>query len=159
MPTSSDTFRGENRRRLAHRIREALKHEKPVLDAMRKHGLGESVIDETKIEFEPLDVSAKTVDGVVILNEKLLDGEWREILRYASHEMIHRFQQLTSDVSKEGNKDYLDQDGEIEAFRTQREVMEEMYDPVEVQRYLENLVDYHGLKGKERLEKIRELKR
>jgi len=157
MPTKSGTFRDENRRKLVHRIREALKKETPVVEALEKHGLDESVIDDAQIKFEPLDVSAKTVDGVIILNDKLLDGEWREILRYACHEMVHVFQQLTSDVSEEGNSDYLDQDGEIEAFRTQRKVMEEMYDPAEVQNYIEDLVDHHGLKGKERLDKIKEL--
>jgi len=148
-----------DRRELVKRIRRELKNEKAILEILDKYNLDPSIIDHVSIKFEPLDVSAKTVDGHVILNERLLDGDWRDIVRYATHELTHVAQQTTSDIEKTQDLDYLDDPYEKEAFRTQRKVMEELYDPEEIQSYLEGLVDHHGLKGKERLRKIRELKR
>ena len=112
MPTLSDSFRGMSKRKLVRAILEALKIEEPVQEALKKHKLKESVIDRVSITFAPLDVSAKTVDGKIILNEKLLDGEWRDIIRYACHEIVHVCQQLTSDVSNDDEKDYLDNPNE-----------------------------------------------
>lgn len=157
MPTSSSNFRHMNRTELINLLRVLLKKEKPVQDVLKKYDLDDSVIDYVSIKFEPLDVSAKTVNGTIILNEKLLDSELREIIRYIAHELCHVGQQLTYDISDDLDKEYLDQDGEVEAFQTQLAVMEEMYDPEEMQVYINNLLDHHGLDGKKRKEKFREL--
>jgi hypothetical protein len=159
MPTPSNNFRYMNRTELINILRTMLKKEKAVQKVLKKHGLNDSVIDHVSIKFEPLDVSAKTVDGTIILNEKLLDSELRDIIRYVAHELCHVGQQLTSDVSEDLDKDYLDQDGEVEAFQTQIDVMEEMYDPEEIQVYLDGLMKHHDIHGKERLQKIKELKK
>lgn len=143
--------------KLISKLREFLKKEEVVQEVLKKYDLDDSIIDYVQIKFEPLDVSAKTVDGVIILNEKLLNMHVRDIIRYLAHELTHCAQQKTRNINEEKGEDYLDQEGEIEAFQTQLCVMEEMYDTEEMQKYLDGLMNHHGLKGKERREKIEEL--
>jgi len=126
----------------------------------RYHENPEKLIDETPIRFEPLDVSAKTVDGEIILNDKLLGGKTRDMMRYLVHELTHVNQQKHNKVKELSNsEDYLEDDNEEEAFKTQVDYMEEVYSPEEIQTYLEGLVRHHGLTGKERIRKIKELAR
>jgi len=113
-------------------------------------------IDTIPIEFQPLDVSAKTVNGRILLNSKLLEGEFRDNMRYMIHEFVHCLQQENGDVgSDNGEGDYLDDPHEMEAFWFQIEGMEDMYSPEEVQEYIGGLMDHHDLTGKERKEKIK----
>jgi hypothetical protein len=114
-------------------------------------------IDTIPIEFQPLDVSAKTVNGRILLNSKLLEGEFRDNMRYMIHEFVHCLQQENGDVGSDDGGDYLDDPHEMEAFWFQIEGMGGMYSPEEVQEYLEGLLDHHGLEGKERDEKKEEL--
>jgi hypothetical protein len=78
-------------------------------------------------------------------------------MRYLIHEFVHCLQQENGDVGKGADGDYLDDPYEIEAFWYQLEAMEDMYDPKEIQEYIEGLLDHHGLKGKDRKEKEKEL--
>lgn len=159
MPMSSGIFEHMGRDELINKMRNALKKEEVVQDTLKRHGLDESVLDHMSIRFEPLDVSAKTVDGDIILNEKLLNGEWRDIMRYLVHETCHVGQQNTSDITESQKGDYLDDPNEVEAFKAQVDFMETTYTPEEIQTYLDGLMKHHDVRGKERLQKIRELKR
>lgn len=115
-------------------------------------------IDSIPIKFEPLDVSAKTVNGEIILNSKLLDGEYRDNMRYLIHEFVHCLQQDNGKVDGDkGDGDYLDDPNEIEAFQAQIDFMEDCYDEKEIQQYLDQLMDHHDIKGKERKRKIKQL--
>jgi len=117
-------------------------------------------IDEISILFEPLDVSAKTVNGEIILNSKLLEGDFRDNMRYLIHEFVHCLQQEHGKVDESTkDEDYLDDPNEQEAFKAQVDEMETTYDPEEIQIYLDGLMKHHDVRGKERLQKIRELKR
>ena len=148
---------------LTDAIKESAKKEKAIQDMLKEYDLDDSIIDHVQIKFEPLDVSAKTVDGVIVLNDKLLASKWKEIIKYFSHEMTHVGQQLTSDVNVNKGKSYLDDPNELSAFRTQIDYMEgkghdEMiYSPEEIQTYIEGLLNHHGIEGPERKEKIQEL--
>lgn len=149
-----------SRRDLIASLRNRLKKTKVARRLCGKYGEDPDFIDRVPIRFEPLDVSAKTVDGEILLNERLLDGEARDCLRYLVHELVHCLQQKhgkVDDSPKDG--DYLDDPNEQEAFRAQYDYMETVYDPEYNQEYLENLMDHHDVRGKERLRKIRELKR
>ena len=134
-----------------------IKKEKPFLDKCKEYKKGPDFIDQVKISFEPLDVSAKTINGTIILNEELLeDGDWDDIMRYVVHEIIHVMQQEAGMVNgKTSDEDYLDDKNEQEAFQTQIEYMDEHVSPKELQEYLENLLDHHDIEGKERKEKRR----
>ena len=118
----------------------------------------EDAIDSVSLEFCPLDVSAKTVNGCIYLNEHLLESEVREIIKYFAHELKHVFQQHNGLVDSNTKKeDYLDDPNEIDAFQTQIEFMDDHYTDEEIQTYIENLLDHHKIHGKERKEKIKEL--
>jgi Mlc titration factor MtfA (ptsG expression regulator) len=114
-------------------------------------------VDEVKIHFKPIDVSAKTINGVIILNEKLIEsGDWEDVMRYVVHEMVHVMQQEDGKVNGRVDKNrYLDDKNEQEAFQTQLEYMDDHESHENVQLYLEQLLDHHDIKGKERKEKIR----
>jgi len=163
MSMPSGNFKEMDRKELVGKLRNALKGEKVIQEILKKYELDDSVLDHLSIRFEPLDVSAKTVDGNIILNENLLDCEWRDIMRYLVHETCHVGQQATSDVTETQDGDYLDDENEVEAFQTQIDYMEgdghdEMvYCPEEIQQYIDDLMDHHGLRGKERRKKIEEL--
>ena len=105
-----------------------------------------------KLSFGPLDVSAKTVNGEIIINEQLLEeGDWDDIMRYVVHEMTHVMQQEAGKVDGTTDKDkYLEDENEVEAFSVQIEYMDEHVPHKELQEYLENLLDHHGVEGKER---------
>lgn len=141
-------------------LRKRLKQTKVARRLCAKYGEEPKFIDSIPIRFEPLDVSAKTVDGEIMLNEKLLGGEPRDCLRYLVHELVHCLQQKHGKVDEQSdNVDYLDDPNEKEAFKAQVDFMETAYDPEYVQTYLDGLMSHHDVRGKERLRKIRELKR
>jgi hypothetical protein len=142
---------------LVSRLRKRLKKTKTARRLCARYGEGPEFIDDVPIRFEPLDVSAKTVDGEIVLNDRLLEGEMRDILRYLVHELTHCLQQEHGKVDGEKDGDYLDDPNEVEAFQAQVDDMEARYSPAEIQEYLDGLMDHHGLEGRERREKIEEL--
>jgi hypothetical protein len=151
----------EDRKKLEEKVisllRKKLRNHPIARRLCDKYGEKPDFIDSIPIRFEPLDVSAKTVNGEIILNSKLLDGEYRDNMRYLIHEFVHCLQQENGmvDGGKEG--DYLDDPNEIEAFKAQIDFMEDCYDEKEIQQYLDQLMDHHDVKGRERKRKIRQL--
>lgn len=144
--------------RIIKKIKEMIKKENAYIEKCKEYKKDIDFIDGVEIYLNPLDVSAKTINGVVILNKNLLFGEPDELMRYVIHEVVHVMQQETGKVNdKTNSKDYLDDENEQEAFRAQISYMSEYDDPEEIQSYLERLLDHHDIKGKERKEKIKEL--
>lgn len=149
-----------SQRKLVEKLRSRLKKTKVARRLCNKYGEDLDFIDSIPIRFAPLDVSAKTVDGEVLLNEKLLQGEFRDSLRYLAHEFVHCLQQKHGKVNEQTkDEDYLDDPNETEAFKAQIDFMETAYSPEEIQIYLDGLMRHHDIRGKERLRKIKELKR
>lgn len=135
-----------------------MKKEQAFLDKCKEYNRDPDFVNDVHISFEPLDVSAKTVNGEIFLNENLFGkGDFHDAMRYFQHELCHVLQQEAGMVNgKTPKKDYLDDENEIEAFQVQLEYMNE-HTPEEVQEYLEQLMDHHNISGKERKRKIREL--
>jgi hypothetical protein len=147
-------------RALIAKLKRAVKKESEYLDKCEKYDRDPDFIDGVDISFkDDLDVSAKTVDGEVFLNGSLFDhGDWNDQMRYIIHEVTHVMQQEAGKVDGPVNKaDYLDDKNELEAFRAQISYMSSHESPEEVQRYLEQLLDHHNIRGKERAEKARKL--
>ncbi len=138
-------------------LRKELKKQPMAKHLCKKYDEDISFIDSVVIKFEPMDVSAKTINGEIILNSHLLEGKFRDNMRYLIHEFTHTLQQENGMVEPYGNEDYLDDPNEIEAFRTQLDYMEETYNEKEIQEYLEQLLDHHDIHGKKRIQKIKEL--
>ena len=153
-----DYKRKAEQKRLIAKLKNAIKKEPIFVEKCKEYSKSPDFVDDVKITFEPLDVSAKTINGRVILNDSLFDkGTWHDQMRYITHELIHCLQQEAGYVEGPVDRNnYLDDPNEQEAFQAQLEYMDE-HTPEEVQTYLENLLDHHDIKGKERKEKIKKL--
>lgn len=118
-------------------------------------------IDKIPIGFRSLDVSAKTKDGSIWLNENLLhDGDLVGDLHYCLHELVHALQQIsgqTADHNPASYDNYLDDEFEIEAFREQIIFIKDCKGKEEAKKYLNDLLDFHEFTGKKREEKRKQI--
>lgn len=148
-------------RKLIQKAKRLNKKERVYMNLCKDYDKDIDFIDDVKISFESLDVSAKTVNGEIFLNEKLMENpnNFKEILKYINHELTHNCQQEAGLVDEPVDKeDYLEDPNEQEAFQRQVEFMSDHYSPEKIQDYLENLLDHHDITDKtERRQKIREL--
>ena len=144
------------------KLKEKIKDEESYREICEEKGRDISAIDEIDIDFIDLDVSARTINKKVDLNEKLLEGPFRDIMRYVIHEVTHVFQQENGEVNEgsadKSGTDYLDDDNEEEAFSFQVDYMKDHYPDDDIIKYLEQLLDHHEIfNKKDRKEKIKEL--
>lgn len=156
---SSD--RKEKEKTLLDAIKMLLKDNRVVQKMFDEFGVDREHIEHMPLEFAPLDVSAKTKNGRVYLNEKLLDdGNFKDDIHYVVHEARHWLQQINGDARKykpKGDEEYLDLSAEIEAFRDQVAFMKDFYGHREAKSYLEKLLDFHEFEGEDRKKKYKEL--
>ena len=142
------------------KILQALKKNKVVDDMFEHFDVGPDALSAMPVEFAELDVSAKTKDGVVYLNNKLLeDGDFWEDLHYIVHEACHYLQQLTGEVFDYGDLEkyeYLDKPTEVEAFKYQIMFIDDYKGKDSADQYLEDLLDHHKFKGAARTSKKRD---
>ena len=140
------------------KVKEQMKKEPIVKKVFKKYKVPISAIDKVDMAFEDMDVSAKTKGGKIYFNIKFLDGGGFDEEHYAVHELIHYCQQVTDSLDdKEMEKDYLDNEHEMEAFENQVEYKEKEEGEGEAKRYVNQVLDHHNLKGKKRKRKFREL--
>ena len=139
------------------KLKEMVKKEKAMIEKAKEYDKGIDFIDDVDISYDDLDVSAKTVNGEIFLNNKLFEsGDMCDNVRYVVHELTHCLQQESGSVDGVTSKEnYLKDPNEIEAFKTQGEVMDDLGQ--DTQEYFEHLVEYHGLEGKERRNVLRKL--
>jgi len=64
-----------NKRLLILKFKKNLKNQPVYLDLCKKYKEDIEIIDDVKISFLPLDVSAKTINGQIIINEELLKNQ------------------------------------------------------------------------------------
>lgn len=120
------------------------------------------ILDGISIEFSELDVSAKTIDSKIYLNENLLSESFEVIMRYAVHELTHALQHMNREHIEEdpyADDDYLDRDDELEAFQNQIEYQKEVEGEESAHKYVVELVEYHEVSDGDKKEKIDELLR
>jgi hypothetical protein len=114
-------------------------------------------IHDVDIRFGNIPVSAKTRDEVIFINEAFLeDGSFANELHYIVHELCHWLQQHTDDpydLIPDGKMRYLDMLTEVEAFCFQVRFMREFYGNARAEKYVEDLLDFHSIKGEERASK------
>lgn len=139
------------------KLKEKIKRDPVVIEKFKEYNVPLDKIDSIDVSFCPLDVSAKTKDKKIYLNIKLF-GSDAQAEHYLVHELVHYLQQSTGSLTKEDmSDDYLDRPAEEEAFSAQIDYKEEHESPEEAERYVDNLLDYHGVKGKDREEKKKDL--
>ena len=141
-------------------VRSHLINDNIAKDICRESGFDEDFLLGVPLSFGDLDVSAKTVNGSIILSDNLLEKSFDILMRYVIHELVHATQHA-SDISKSKDddvKDYLDKDTEIEAFQRQIEY-DSKKNPDDVEDYVEELIEYHnvGPGSEEREDKKEEL--
>lgn len=131
-----------------------LKNHPVMLEILKEHGYEPEIIDLIPVRFKDLDVSAKTLNGIVYLNYKLLsDGDFFKDLSYLVHEFTHYMQQTHKPTKSSDDGKYLDNGFEQEAFQNQIEYLSEEFGELAANEYIDNLLDYHKVNGKERKEK------
>lgn len=140
-------------------LKELIKKDDIYINKCKEYGKNINFIDDVNVSFsDDLDVSAKTINGEIILNGKLFNQEITIQIRYLQHELVHVLQQASGKVNgKTEKEDYLDDKNEQEAFSTQIAYMCEHDTPEQIVDYIENLLDHHDIHGKERKEKAKKI--
>lgn len=142
-------------------MREHAKHDPGIISKFKEYGVSLGDIDKVPISFCDLDVSAKTKDKKIYLNEAMLadDSPVDDPTHYLIHELIHYLQQKTGkNMHKHRDEDeYLDKETEEEAFKVQVDFKKREESEEEAEDYVEKLLDHHDIKGKERKDKKEEL--
>lgn len=142
------------------KMKAAIKRDKAVVEKFKEYKVSLDDIDNVFVSFVPLDVSAKTKDRKIYLNENMLskDNPFEFAIPYLIHEIVHYLQQSTRvNLCKNKADDYLDKDSEIESFQVQVDFKKRHEGENSAREYTKKLLDYHGLEGKERKEKAKEL--
>jgi hypothetical protein len=142
-------------------IRSHLSNDSIAKKICDENSVSEKFLLGVPISFEPIDVSAKTIDGHIILNESLTRKGFDIRMRYVIHELVHAIQH-SKDTSSEKNKedestDYLDKETEVDAFRWQVLYDSKNRGEKAAEKYVEDLMDHHDLQGKKRDDKKEEL--
>lgn len=140
-------------------IRSSLTADKIAKEICKENNIDEEFLFGVPISFDKLDVSAKTIDGSIFLNEKLIEKSFDIVMRYVIHELVHAIQHTDSKskIKKDKSEDYLDKETEKEAFTYQIKFDKENRGEKAAEEYVEELLDHHDINGKERDVKKEEL--
>lgn len=145
---------------LLSKIRAELINDGIAKDICKENNIDEDFLFGVCIKFDDLDVSAKTVDSEIILNNKLIEKSFDVIMRYVIHELVHAIQHCENEdkkTKKRKNKDYLDNESEIEAFQKQILYQSENNGDSSAEEYVDELLEYHKIKGDKAEKKKEEL--
>lgn len=146
-------------RELVKMMKDKVKKDPAVIKKFKEYEVPINAIDNVDVSFAPLDVSAKTKNKKIYLNESMLcaDSKVKDPIQYLVHELVHFAQQLTGNTQGHEKSEYLDKDTEIESFKTQIDYKKRNEGKEEAEKYTDDLLDYHGVEGKKRKEKEEEL--
>lgn len=142
-------------------MKEIAKKDDGIIKKFKEYGVSLKEIDNVKVIFCSLDVSAKTMeeDGEIVIkmNEEMLDSKKiNHPESYLIHELLHMAARKAGFVSNKKDKQYLDLPTEVESFKAQIDYLKDCSEE-EAEEYTDNLLSYHGLRGKKRQEKKKEL--
>lgn len=143
---------------LIRKIKHAAKRDSTVISKFKEYGVPISYIEKINICFCNMNVSAKTKNKNIYLNNALITkSNFSGIMSYVVHELTHVLQQLTGKTYGIQKADYLEKDTEVEAFEAQIEFKENREGPRSANKYVDDLLDYHNYTGAKRVEKKKEL--
>jgi len=129
---------------------------------LNKFDLDKDIIRGLPLSFsDDIDISAKTLDGIISLNKALLDKSFYIIMRYVIHELVHVCQHIAKEDRKAEKVDldnYLNDDDEEEAFKWQISFQSETEGQEDVNEYIDELLEFHKFPKKNRSSKKKELK-
>lgn len=143
--------------RMLRTIVDFLSRSSSVKAMFEYYGVPISRIHDVEIYFVDLPVSAKTKDKVIYINNKFIEnGKLANELHYIVHELCHWLQQECDDPYgriPEEKTEYLDMPSELEAFTYQAHFMREFYGDDAAEDYVDDLLDFHKVKGADRIKK------
>jgi hypothetical protein len=151
--------------KLVAELKKKLLKNKTAKTIAKKYGLTDSfvkIVDGLSISFdEDLDVSGKTIDGIIYLNEKILKDP-KKAMEYVVHEFTHVCQHIVNEGKTKKNKaekkkDYLNRETELEAFTAQIEEKKNTQGEKEARDYIDDLLDHHKIKSQKKRETIRKM--
>lgn len=142
-------------RPILQKLRERIKDHPVVQRMFKDYGVDLSEIDLIPMAFARLDVSARTDHGIIYINIALLNDGIENIDHYLVHEITHFLQQTTGTKPTQSADDgeYLDNDDEVEGFKNQTEYITETYGKPQADKYVNQVLDHHDVKGKKEREK------
>lgn len=149
-----------NKIMLLSKIRTELINDRIAKDICKENNVDEDFLFGVCIKFDDLDVSAKTVDSEIILNNKLIEKSFDIVMRYVIHELVHAIQHCENGGKNKKNnksKDYLDNPDEVDAFKKQVLYQAENNGNDSAKKYVDGLLEYHDIDGDEKKEKEKEL--
>jgi hypothetical protein len=143
---------------LLDQIKNNVKSSDAYSSVCKEHGVTEEILDFVPMAFADLEVSARTENGIMFFNSRLIDSP-EDIEHYMIHEFNHVLQQCFGDgpTMKVDQDNYLDDENEKESFQSQTEYIGEVKGPEEAEKYVDKVLDHHDIKGKERKERREEL--
>ena len=141
------------------RIRTALMNDSVAKEICEDLGVGAWILKSVPIRFEKLKVTAKTVNGNIVLNPKLMKKPFDILMRYVIHELVHAIQHIDEYGKKQTDKrkDYLNREDEIEAFQYQMKFDEEQRGEGEAEKYVNRLLKFHDVPEDQKEEKKEEI--
>ena len=122
------------------------------------NSIGDWFLEAVPIMYSELDVSAKTEDGNIMLNEDLKNHPHSTRMRYVLHELVHAIQHsLDKNKDIDKTREYLERDDEQEAFKYQLKYDEKKSSKKDLKDYIENLLEHHDVPKKDKKQLVREL--
>lgn len=143
---------------LINKLKAEVKNNDVIKNLFKEYDLDTDEIDLVPMCFKDLSVSARTEHGIIYLNTNLLEDP-DNISHYIAHELTHFCQQTTGEGPTKGSNDqnYLKNPYEVEGFQMQTEFISDTKGDEAAEEYVDKVIDHHGLKGKEREERKKDL--
>lgn len=135
------------------RMKKSIKEDPSVIKKFKEYDVSLDEIDDMHVEFCELEVSAKTKDCKVYLNQKMLDpdSDVKDPTMYLAHEILHVLQQMTGNTDGHSEvDDYLNKTTEQEAFQVQYKYISKADGKDDANDYIDSLLDHHNKDGDER---------
>lgn len=135
--------------------KDLLKRDPVMREMCNKYKFDIEDIDLIPIKFDDIDVSARTDKGIITMNWQLLekDNIIDNLNSYLIHEINHFVRQSITPTQSADDGSYLDNKDEQEAFSYQIDFIDHNFGRQEAEDYVDQVLDHHNIKGKEREEK------
>lgn len=142
----------EEKQKLFAEIRRHIKNSDIAKECLKEKKIGPWIFDAFPLDFDEIDVTAKTINGTIYLNPKVLKMDFNIVMRYVIHEFVHVLQHINEEKNgdKKSDKDqeYLDRDDEIEAFQKQIKFDAKVRGPKAAEKYVDELLEFHKIKDR-----------
>jgi len=141
------------------KIRTALMNDSVAKEICEDLGVGVWILKSVPIRFDKVKVTAKTVNGNIVLSPKLMKKPFEVLMRYVIHELVHAIQHIDEYGKKQTDKrkDYLNREDEIEAFQYQVKFDEEQRGEDEAEKYVNHLLKFHDVPEGQKEDKKEEI--